>query len=133
MGLTNDVCDLITSALVDDSYTPFDNSNAAIGVGDSTTDFSSSQSDLQGSNEVRKGMNSDYPTIDPDGDGSDSKIRFESTFDKSEANFKWEEWGVFNDSGSGSGTMLNREVEFIGEKTDKAQWTFQVDVELVPA
>lgn len=120
------VCDIIAGLLIGESETLFNNANAYVGVGDSTTAFNSSQTDLQGTN-IRKGMSSaSYPKTDPNTDGSNNMIRYSATFGTSEANFRWEEWGVFN--ASSGGTMLSRKVEYVGEKTNSAVWVLEVDV-----
>ncbi len=133
MPLTNDGAVAIASALLGDGSVPlFNNSNAALGVGDDTTSFSASQSELQAeanaSNALRKGMDTGYPDREPDGGGDTNKTRYQSTFGTGEGNFDWEEWGVFNDSTASSGTMLNRVVESLGTKTSSASWVFQVDI-----
>ena len=135
MGLTSAACDYHTDTMLGNSVTPFDEANAALGVGDDSTAFTSGQTQLQaevnGTGAVRKGMDSGFPVQDPDSDGSNNKVRYQTTFGQSEANFRWEEWGVFNSATSGDGVMLNREVEYIGEKTNKATWVYQVDVSLI--
>ena len=129
---TNVSCDFIAAAISGNASPLFDNANAAIGVGDDSTAFGVSQTQLQaeanGSNALRKGMDSGFPVVDPDSNGSNNTIRFSSTFGTSEGNFRWEEWGVFNDVTSGAGTMLNRKVDYIGEKTNSAIWVFECDI-----
>ena len=127
MPITNDFLDWIVDNMLGESTTPFDNANAHIGVGNSDTSFNASQSDLQGTSE-RGDMRSGYPDRDPDNDGSSNKQRYSTQFGQNDANFRWEEWGIFN--ASSGGTMMNREVEYIGEKTDKVSWVFDVDVTL---
>lgn len=128
MPLTDAMIDWYIDCELDEAITPFDNDNAYIGVGNGDDSFSSSQTDLQGSSTTRVGMESDYPKRDPDDDGSSNKLRYRSEFGTSDGNYKWEEWGVFNsDSG---GVMKNREVEHLGEKTDKVTWVFEVDITL---
>lgn len=123
MGLTNAYRDHLAKATVGESVTAFNNANAYIGVGDSTTAFSASQTDLQAStNKLRKAMDSGYPTR------SNNTMTFRSTFGTSEANFAWNEWGVFN--ASSGGTMLNRKVESLGTKTSAQSWQITVDVTL---
>lgn len=133
MGLTNDGTNVIASALIGESAYPlFDNTNAALGVGDDNTAFSASQSQLQaeanGTDALRKGMNSGFPDRDPDSDGSDNLLRLQSTFGTSEANFNWLEWGVFNDTTSGGGQMLCRVQEDLGTKTNASKWVLEVDL-----
>lgn len=101
------------------AVTAFNNANAYIGVGDSTTAFSAAHTDLQAAtNKFRKAMDATYPS------GSSNVITFRSTFGTSDANFAWQEWGVFN--ASSAGTMLNRKVESLGTKTSSQSWQFTV-------
>lgn len=97
--------------------TPFSNANAYIGVGDSTTAHSVSQTDLvAATNKLRKAMDATYPS------GGSNVITFRSTFGTSDANFAWQEWGIFN--ASSAGTMLSRKVESLGTKTSAQTWQF---------
>jgi len=119
--------------LGDGSFLPFDNTNAAIGVGDDNTAFATSQTQLQAeanaTSALRKGMNSGYPIRDPDSDGSGSKTRYQVSFGSSEGNFTWVEWGVFNSTTSGGGQMPLRVVESLGTKSG-GTWVFEVDVDI---
>ncbi len=111
MALTNAGRDLIAkmihgSAVAADE---FDATYAHIGVGDSTTAFAASQTNLQAvTNKFRRPMDSTFPTL------AANAINFKSTFGTGEANFAWAEWGVFNHLSAG--TMLNRKVEALGTK-----------------
>lgn len=100
--------------------TPFDAANARIGVGNGTDAFSAGQTDLQGSNTFRKGMDTNYPAIDS------SKVTFKATFAQSEANFPWNEWGIFN--AATGGVMLNRVIESNGTKQSNQTWILEVDI-----
>lgn len=133
MPLTDEGAIAIASALLGDGEIDlFDNDNAALGVGDDDTDFDKSQTQLQAesndSDAVRIGMDSDYPKRDPEDDGSSNLTRYRATFGTSEGNFDWLEWGIFNSTKSGGGTMLLRVVEDLGKKTSKASWVFEVDI-----
>jgi len=128
MPLANDGRNFIAGAITGKDTTLFDNDNTRIGVGDSDTDFDASHSDLQGSNTHRESVDSGYPERDPEGDGSDNKLKYQATFGGDDANFTWEEWGLFN-SGSG-GTMLNRLVEYNGTKEPGQTWIFEVEIEV---
>lgn len=115
MPLTNAGRDSIAQAIIADSFTAFDNSNAYIGSGDDDAAFSASQTDLQASsNKLRKGMEAGYPQR------SDNVLTFRSLFGTSEANWDWEEWGVFN--AASSGVMLSRKAESLGTKTSAQSW-----------
>jgi hypothetical protein len=122
MPLTNAYATFLAQATVGESVTPFNSSNARIGVGDGTTAFNASQTDLQGTNKVRKVMDSGYPTR------SGATITFQSTFTGTEANFAWNEWGVFN--AATGGVMLNRKVESLGTKASGSTWVIQVQITL---
>lgn len=100
--------------------TPFNHANAHIGVGDGTAAFTTAQTDLQGSNKVRKGMDGDYPTVAP------PVVTFRSTFSPAEANFAWNEWAIFN--AATGGVMLNRVVESNGTKQLNQTWTLEIEV-----
>ena len=100
--------------------TPFNATNARIGVGNGTTAFAIGQTDLAGSSKLRKTMDSGYPIV------SAPVITFKSTFAKSEANFVWNEWGVFN--AATGGVMLNRVVESNGTKQANQTWVMEVEI-----
>lgn len=127
MALTNAGRDFIAQALINDSSpTFFTNANAHIGVGDSTTAFSASHTDLQAaSNKLRKAMEATYPQR------SSNVLTFRSLFGTSDANFAWQEWAVFN--ASSSGVMLNRKVESLGTKTSAQSWQFTVQLTVTAA
>lgn len=110
MAGTNAIRDVIAAALVSGTLTAFSNANATIGVGDSTTAFAANQTDLQAaSNKLRKAMDSGYPQV------ATNVVTFRATFGTSEANWTWQEWGVFN--AASGGTMLSRKVELLTTKT----------------
>jgi hypothetical protein len=103
--------------------TYFNNGNAYIGVGDSTTAAAATQTDLQAStNKLRKAMDATYPQHTDATTSGAASIVFKSTFSTSDANYAWQEWGIFN--GSSGGRMLNRKVESLGTKTSAASWAF---------
>lgn len=116
----------MVQATIGAAVTPFNNANAHIGVGDSTTAHAVGQTDLQAAtNKVRKAMDATYPT------GATNVLTFRSTFGTGDANFTWNEWGVFN-SATG-GTMLNRKVEALGAKTNTQTWQFTVTLTFTTA
>ena len=123
MPLTNSGRNYLAGAIIANPSTLFDNSNAYLGVGDGTTAFNAAQTDLQGTNKYRQGMEATYPQI------STNVVTFRSLFATGNANFAWEEWGTFN--ASTSGTMLNRKVESLGTKTSSASWQLTVDLTVV--
>lgn len=126
MPLTDAGRNLMIDGIVGTAVTAFDNTNSRIGVGDSTTAFAASQTDLvAATNKLRKGMDSTYPQR------STNVLTFRSTFGTSEANFAWQEWGVFNSS-SGA-TMLSRKVESLGTKPSTQSWQFTVTLTITTA
>ena len=122
IALTNAYRDYV-AALTLATGTFFNNANSHIGVGDSTTAFAASQTDLQAaSNKLRKAMDATYPQV------AANVLTFRSTFATGDANFAWQEWAVFN--ASSAGTMMNRKVESLGTKTSAQSWQFTVTVTL---
>lgn len=108
----------------------FNNANAHLGVGDSSTAAAATQTDLQAvANKFREPMDATFPThTDGTIDGSDD-IVFKSTFESGDANFAWNEWAVFN--AAAAGRMLNRKVESLGTKTSAGVWALTVTLSLV--
>lgn len=126
MALTNAGRDLIAIALIGDVFLPYNSVYAHIGVGTGISAFAPGDTDLTGVSKQRKAMESGYPTR------AANALTFRSLFGTTEANFTWNEWGVFNDAVTG--TMLNRKVETLGTKTSSQSWQFTVtlSVEAVP-
>ena len=116
----------LTGSLIADAvsggsaYTKFNNANAYIAVGNGTTAFNASQTDLQGASKARRPMDASYPTR------SDNALTFSATFGTADANFAWEEWAVAN--AASAGQILNRKVEALGTKTSSATWQLSVTV-----
>jgi hypothetical protein len=119
MALTDSGALEIARMIMNDTPTYFNNANARLGVGDSTTAFAVGQTDLQApTNKMRKAMDATYPQR------SSNVITFRSTFSTSEAIWVWNEWGVFN--AASGGTMLNRKVENLGPKGSSQSWELTV-------
>ena len=124
MLVNSGINELFTILCSSASGTKFDNTNAYIGVGDSSTAEAATQTDLQAAtNKVRVAMNASYPTY-----GTSQKATFQSDFGSSDANFDWNEFGVFN--ASSAGTMLNRKVSAQGTKVSGQTWRFTVEISL---
>lgn len=99
----------------------FNNTQAMIGVGDSTTAASAGQTDLQATtNKTYVGMDATFPTI------STNSTTFRSTFGTSSANYAWSEFIVNNRNGSNSttsgGTTLDRVQSGQGTKASGTTW-----------
>jgi hypothetical protein len=119
MGMTNAFRDFIAADVIGEAVTEFNNANAYLGVGDSSTAFTATQTDLQAAtNKLRKAMDATYPSR------ATNALTFKSTFATGDANFAWQEWGVFN--ASVAGLMMNRKVESLGTKTSAQSWAFTV-------
>lgn len=112
------------------SLTYFNNTNAAIGVGDSSTAAAATQTDLQASsNKLRVGMDSTYPTHTDGVTSGSATITFQATFGSSQGNYQWNEVGIFNSPTAATGRMLNRLVQNFGTKTT-GSWSMNVQVTL---
>jgi hypothetical protein len=120
MAFTNAGFTAIASLLMaDGSVTAFNNANAYLGVGDDTTAFAATQTDLNpgvSSNKLRAGMAATYPQR------SGAQITFQCSFTTAQANWAWQENGIFN--AASGGTMLTRKVENLGTKTSASTATF---------
>lgn len=119
MALTTAGINFLSQAAIGQG-TPFNNTNARLGVGNGTIAFAASQTDLQGTSKLRKAMDTGYPTVAP------PMVTFKSTFAPTEANFAWNEWGIFN--AATGGVMLNRVVESNGTKQSNQTWVLEVKV-----
>ena len=121
MPLTNAGRDFIAKAIMNDSPVFFDNTHAYLGAGSSNAAFAAAQTDLQAaSNKLRKGMEATYPQRIA------NVLTFRSLFGTAEANWAWEEWGVFNHVTAGE--MLSRKVETLGTKASTQSWQLTVDI-----
>ncbi len=123
------------STLGNDALTYFNDTNAAIGVGTSSSRELPTQTNLAAGNpneRVRAGMDMGYPQHKPGNSEEASSVTFSSTFGRNDANFDWREWGIFNSTRDGAGIMLNRKVpeEGLGSKTSKGTWTLTVTLTL---
>lgn len=112
------------------ALTYFNNAQAAIGVGDSNTAAAAGQTNLvAATNKLRKGMDATYPLHTDGVVVAANTITFRSTFGNAEANFTWNEWGVFNSATDGTGRMLNRAVQALGAKAS-GSWQLTVTLSL---
>jgi hypothetical protein len=126
MALTNAGRDHIAQDLVGEAVTEFNNAGAHLGVGDSTAAFAATQTDLQAAtNKLRKAMEATYPTR------ATNVLTFRSLFGTGDANFAWQEWGVFN--AASAGVMLSRKVESLGTKTSAQSWQLTATITVTAA
>lgn len=119
MALTTAGINFLSQAAIGQG-TVFNSANARLGVGNGSTSFAISQTDLQGASKLRKAMDTGYPTVTP------PKVTFKATFLPSEANFAWNEWGIFN--AATGGVMLNRVIESNGTKQSNQTWVLEVEI-----
>lgn len=104
--------------------TAFDAADAYIGVGDSVTAASASQTDLQASsNKLYRPMVASFPQV------SAQTASWQASFGSSDANYAWNEWGVSAGASGASGdgfttpgVLLNRKVSSLGTKVT-GTWT----------
>lgn len=121
MPLTNIGAIEICKCSIGDAPTVLNATNAFLGVGDSSTAFSAGQTDLQAAtNKQRKAMDTGYPTR------TSNVLSFRSLFGTSDANFAWNEHGIFN-AITGS-LMWSRKVESLGTKSNTQSWLLTVTV-----
>ena len=121
--MTNAMRDYWAQSSLGEAVTPFDNANAYIGAGDSTTAFAATQADLQAAtNKLRKAMDATYPQR------SGNVLTFRSTFATGDANWAWQEWGIFN--AASAGVMMSRKVESLGTKTSAQSWQMTATITL---
>lgn len=117
MPVTTAGLGLMAGLLIGEALTPLNAGNCYIGVGDSSTAFNVSQTDLQAAtNKARE-------IVDSAPGRSGGVLTFIATFETGDANFAWNEFGIFN--ASSSGTMFARKVSSLGTKAS-GDWTLTV-------
>lgn len=101
---------------------------SAIAVGNSTATSTASQTNIQGGSKFRKVMDAGYPTHTTGTSTAARSAAFRMTASSSQANFAWQEFGIFNSTSTSAGAfrMLNRKVQSLGTKTSAATWQFTV-------
>jgi hypothetical protein len=122
--LLNEGINALWTILCSSGGTKFDNTNAYLGVGDSSAAESASQTGLQGTNKTYKGMDTSFPTY-----GTSQKATWQATFGSSEGNHGWKEFTVANGS-TDSATNLNRKVSDQGTKTSGQTWQLTLEISL---
>jgi len=123
--LTNGINVLWNLFIGASGYTPFNSSNAYMGVGDGTTSPSADQTSLTGTNKYFKLVDSGFPQV------LGNLVTFQATFGGTEANFTWNEYGVANGNNPPtSGTLFNRAVQFLGTKQSGQTWALRVTLSI---
>lgn len=110
---------LLLDLLIGAGGTTFNNANANIGVGDSSTAENPTQTGLLGTNKLYKAMDATYPQR------TSQTVEWRSTFGTSDANFAWQEYTVANGN-SDVAINLNRKVASKGTKVSGETWTLSL-------
>jgi hypothetical protein len=119
--LNEGITELLT-LLTGGTATAFSNANAYIGVGDSNTAASASQTGLQAStNKAYVGMEANYPSV------SNQTVTARSVFGSGVGNFSWQEM-TFANGNSDSSKNLNRKVSDQGTKVSGQIWTIDLAI-----
>jgi len=109
------------AAMVGEAYTPLNNANGRIGIGDSTTAAAKGQTDLQAAtNKIYLVQDPGYPVL------AAAVITFEITADGTEANYAWKEFLLCDGS---PGTAWARFVQTLNggvAKVSGQSWTLQI-------
>ena len=122
LGLNEGLQEIWDLTIAAGGTTAYNNANAEIGVGDSTTAAAATQTDLQAaSNKLFKAMVASYPQR------TNQTVDFRSDFTSGEANFAWEEWSVRN--GNTRNKNMNRKVTALGTKAT-GTWTLTASISL---
>jgi hypothetical protein len=109
----------------DAAINAFNVTNSRIGVGDSSTAFAASQTDLQAAtNKLRK-------IVDSAPVRTTNSVDYTTTYGLAEANFEWLEIALFNSS-SGDHMATRRTLSGFGTKTSSEQWTVTLTVVFTP-
>ncbi len=116
----------LVSAIVGGGVTAFNNANAYLGVGNSTTAFAVTQTDLVGASKTRKAMDATFPSV------ASNVITAQATFGTADANHDWNEVGFFN--AATAGVMASRVVAALGTKTSASTFvcTYTLTITLQP-
>jgi len=101
--------------------TKWDNTNAYIGVGNSSTAEQETDTGLLGASKLYKAMLATYPQR------SAQTAEWKSEFVDTEAEFAWEEFTVSN-TNSDSGVNLNRKTASKGTKGSGETWTVSLKI-----
>lgn len=121
--LLNEGIQLLEDLLIGAGGTVYDNTNAYLGVGDSSTAEAATQIGLQAAtNKLYKGMEATYPSR------ASQTVTWRSVFGDTEANWAWNEVSLSNAIGGDTGVNLNRKVP--GDLGTKASGTWTLDLQI---
>jgi hypothetical protein len=100
----------------------WDNANARLGVGDSSSAESATQTGLQAStNKTYKAMDANYPAR------TNQTAEWRATFGANDANYAWEEYTVVN-AADDTGKNLNRKTSSKGTKQSGESWVLSLQI-----
>lgn len=120
--LLNEGIALLLDLLIGAGGTAYNNANSYIGVGDSSTAESASQTGLQAAtNKTYKAMAATYPQR------TSQTVTWRAVFASGDANYAWAEFTIVNAS-TDTGTNLNRKTSTQGTKASGQVWTLDVTV-----
>lgn len=119
--LLNEGINELFTLICSSSGTKFDNTNAQVGTGTSTTPADPADSAL--TNGVWKGMDGGYPTY-----GTSQKATWKGTYGSGDANQAWNEFSVRN--GAGADKMIHRKVSSQGTKVAGQTWELTIEISL---
>lgn len=126
MPLVNLARDQIMDAIIGGTtYNKFSATNAHLGVGDSTAVFAATQTDLQAATNKAREIVDGAPTR------SANQVTWVATFETTDANFAWQEVGLFN--AVSGGEMFSRLVQSLGTKTSSGTWQLSYAITLTLA
>jgi hypothetical protein len=113
----------------------YNNGNARLAVGDSSTAAADTQTNVQAvTNKLANAMDATYPLhTDSTGTAGSKSVAFRSTFATTDANFAWNEWALLNGAlGGGNTRMLNRAAGagLLGTKVSSATWVLTATLSL---
>lgn len=120
---------LLWERLIGTSVTAFNNANAYLAVGNSSFAATPTQGDMQGTAH-REAMDATYPIHTSGATQADASIVFKSTYEDGDAEFAWQEWGLFNHVSDQTNNMLNRKVFSGGTKAPGDVWSLTVTLTL---
>lgn len=115
----------LLNLLVGAGGTAFNATNTRLGVGDSSTAATASQTDVQAA------TNKQWVLVDSAPSVSSQTATFIATFTATLGNFVWAEWAI--DNGTANGTTvtapcLDRKVAAMGTKANPAVWVLTVTI-----
>ena len=123
--LLNEGINALLTHICSSTGTKWDNTNARLGVGDSSTAEDPTQTGLEAAtNKLWKAMMGGFPTY-----GTLQKAIWKSEFLSAEANYAWEEFTVVN-AADDTGDNLNRKISSEGTKQSGQTWELTLEISL---